>query len=275
MAITSEAVRACEAILNTELEYNRAHSIWPSVNRVMEVMLTRRGELTDAYEELYSSLSQHPHALRSFLDIVAGSPRFWGPERIMETREARKELTEINVRIAEAAEALSTLLARRNEIKEVSGFSCDTFYHVLDPIKVAAEEDCNHLFEWHIQEPLDALKYQYDLKYWPNLSSVIEAIGIDAEAAEINAGDTVTASATSSSRPGLSDFLRALLAQVEENLTSEGGHIPLTFRISDTTLASLVNCVLELKVEEIIDAAYVKRFRQGERQRKKRLDISN
>lgn len=82
MANTSEAVRACEEILKSEIEYNRAHNIWPSVNRIMEVMLARRGELVDAYEELYNSLSKRPRALRSLLEIVAASPRFWGPERI-------------------------------------------------------------------------------------------------------------------------------------------------------------------------------------------------
>ena len=274
MANTSEAVRACEEILKTELEYNRAHNIWPSVNRIMEVMLARRGELVDAYEELYSSLSKQPRALRSLLEIVAASPRFWGPERISEAREARKELTAVNARIAEAAQSLSALLERRAQIQETSGFSCDTFHHVLDPIKAAAEEDCNHLFEWHVQEPLDALRYQYDNKYWPDLSAVVEAIGVDAEHAEVYAHDVATASATSSARPGLSDFFRALLAHIEENLVSEGGLIPTDFRISDGTLASLINCVLELEVEDMIDAAYVKRFRQGERKRGRLQELS-
>lgn len=270
MANTSEAVRACEAILLTELEYNRARNIWPSVNRIMEVMLARRGELLEAYEELHASLSQHPHALRSFLDIVAGSPRFWGPERIMEARGARKELMEVNARIAVAAETLSALIARRSELLEASGFSCDTFHHVLDPIKAAAKESENHLFEWHILKKIDALTYQYDGKYWPALSAVVDAIGADASAAEVYARDAVTASATSSARPGLYDFLRALLAQIKENSVGSGGFIPKTFRITDGTLASLVNCVLELKMEDLIDATYIKRFRQAERNRNKK-----
>lgn len=115
------------------------------------------------------------------------------------------------------------------------------------------------------------MRYQYDNKYWPDLNAVVEAIGVDAENAEVYAHDVATASATSSARPGLSDFFRALLAHIEENLVSEGGLIPTDFRISDGTLASLVNCVLELEVEDMIDAAYVKRFRQGERKREKKI----
>lgn len=267
MGTPSQAVQVCEAILRTELEYNQAHKIWPSVNRVIELMLARRNELSDAYEELHASLSRRHRALEAFFDVFASTPMAWSPEKLNKARQARKELTDINTRIAAVADDLAELLARRDEIKEASSFSCDTFYHALDPIEAAAESEANHLFEWHVKEHLDSLQGQYDLKYWPTLSAVVQAIGEDAQNAEVYAQDPATASATESRRPGLSDFLKAYFARIKDNSISAHGFIPNDFSVSDNALASLVNCALNLDADKLIDGDFVKRFRQRERER--------
>ncbi|HGM4333458.1 TPA: hypothetical protein ACKPFO_005479, partial [Pseudomonas aeruginosa] len=126
MGTPSQAVQVCEAILRSELEYNQAHKIWPSVNRVIELMLARRNELSDAYEELHASLSHRHRALEAFFDVFASTPMAWSPEKLNKARQARKELTDINTRIAAVADDLAELLARRDKIKEASSFSCDT-----------------------------------------------------------------------------------------------------------------------------------------------------
>lgn len=267
MSTPSQAVQVCEAILRSDLEYNQAHKIWPSVNCVIELMLARRNELSEAYEEVHASLAHRHRALESFFDIFTSTPMAWSPEKLNKARQARKELTDINVRIAAVAEGLAELLARRDEIKEYSSFSCDTFYHPLDAVEVAAESEEIHLFEWHVKERLDALKGQYDLKYWPPLSAVVQAIGEDARNAEVYARDPATASATESRRPGLSDFLKAFFARMKDNSVSAHGFIPNNFCVSDNTLASLVNCALNLDSDKLIDGDFVKRFRQRERER--------
>ncbi|WP_421682130.1 hypothetical protein HKW98_13690 [Stutzerimonas urumqiensis] len=267
MGTPSQAVQVCEAILRSDLEYNQAHKILPSVNRVIERMLARRNELSDAYEELHASLSHRHRALEAFFDVFTSTPMAWSPEKMSKARHARKELIDINTRIAAVAEDLAQLLTRRDEIKETSGFSCETFYHALDALELAAESEGNYLFEWHVKEGLDALRYQYDLKYWPPLSAVVEAIGEDARNAEVHAQDPATASATESRRPGLSDFLKAYFTRVKDYSISAHGFIPNDFSVSDNTLASLVNCALDLDVDKLIDSDFVKRFRQRERER--------
>lgn len=262
MGTPSQAVQVCEAILRSDLKYNQEHNIWPSVNRVIERMLARRIELNDAYEELHASLAHHHRGLESFFDVFTSTPVAWSPEKINKARQARKELADLNSRIAALADDLAQLLTRRDEIKETSGFSCETVHHLLDVVEHAAESEGNYLFEWHVKEGLDALKYQYDMKYWPPLSAVVQAIGEDAQSAEIYARDTATASATESRRPGLSDFLKAFSARIEDNSV-----IPDNFSLSDNTLASLVNCVLDLDADKLIDGDFVKRFRQRERER--------
>ena len=268
MGTPSQAVKVCEAILRSDLEYNQAHKIWPSVNRVIELMLARRNELVDAYEELHASLAPHHRALESFFDVFTSTPMAWSPEKLNNARKARKELSDINTRIAAAAEDLSELLARRDEIKEVSSFSCDTFYHSLDAVEVAAESEENYLFEWHVKKRLDALRGQYDLKYWPSLGTVVKAIGENARNADVYARDPATASATESRRPGLSDFLKAYFARIIDNSMGAHGFIPNNFSVSDSTLASLVNCALDLDADKLIDGDFVKRFRQRGRERR-------
>lgn len=235
--VRAQAIQGCEAILRKEMEYNIAHKIWPSVNRIVERMLARRVELMDAYEEIYSSLARRPRALTAFWDIFVHTPVAWSPERIR--------------------------AARRAELDERAVFSSGTSHHVLDLISQASEH--NHLHEFHVKEELDSLRYTYGLDYWPTLSLLVEAIGLDAENAEVVANDPATAAATESRKPGLSDYVKAVLVRIEENTVSSHGLLPDNFALSDGALASLVSCALDLDADEIVDASFIKRFRQRQR----------
>jgi len=42
--------------------------------------------------------------------------------------------------------------------------------------------------------------------------------------------------------------------------------IPAELKLTDATLASLANCVLDLGPDELVDSGYVKRFRQRQRE---------
>lgn len=265
--VPSHAVRSCEAVLREDMEYNLAHKIWPSVNRVIERMLSRSVELHDAYAEIHKALDHHPRALKGFFDVFLYTPVAWSPEKIREARIARKELIDVNEQISLVASQLAGLLTRRDELKEYSSFSCDTHYHVLDVMAEASEH--NYLFESHVKEHLDEVQYQYDLKYWPSLSAFVEVIGINADGTEVVANDPATAAATEGRRSGLADFLKAFAARVSDNTVKHQGFIPNDFKLSDNALASLVNCSLNLDVDDLIDASFIKRFRQRQRQSSK------
>lgn len=53
---------------------------------------------------------------------------------------------------------------------------------------------------------------------------------------------------------------------MKENSVREHGFIPNNFSVSDNTLASLINCALDLDADKLIDGGFVKRFRQRERE---------
>jgi hypothetical protein len=80
----------------------------------------------------------------------------------------------------------------------------------------------------------------------------------DAERAEVTAYDEATAVATESPKSGRSDFVKAFLARIDDNRVRECGFIPNSFALSDGAMASLVNCGLDLKVDELVNADFIK-----------------
>ncbi|WP_122550239.1 hypothetical protein [Pseudomonas viridiflava] len=260
------AIGICESVLREDYQYNAERGILRSTNRLIESLLGRTHELADAYIELGDGLAAEPRALKSFFEMYTAVIQSWNPKKIKQAREDREELTELNMQIAKASEILSNLLSRRTEVKERSGFTCDTYYHIMDVVEGASEG--NGLFGSHLKEKLGGLTYQYDLKYWPAINNVVEQIGIDAAKAVTVARDSSARAATEARRPGLADFLKAFEAGLERNGVGNNGFIPDEFSLADSSVASLVNCGLELEADRLIDATFVKRYRQRERERK-------
>lgn len=94
----------------------------------------------------------------------------------------------------------------------------------------------------------------------------MDVLAVDADAAEVVASDPLTAVATAAPRPSKADYFKALFAAVHQNTgTDRGQALPDGFKLTDATLATLANCALDLPVEEMVDAAYVKRLRQRSR----------
>ncbi|MGE8189503.1 hypothetical protein [Pseudomonas sp. NPDC086278] len=260
------AIESCESILRKEYQYNKEKEIWSTINKRIEGLLARTNELADVYVELRGSLGEDYRALKSFFDVLNLTVYSWNPGKIKDARQDREQLTDLNIRIVEAAKLLSDLISRRTEVQEISSFRSDTYYHVIDVVRDAAES--NGLFSSHVEGKLENLTYQYDLKYWPSISEVVSAIGANAQAATTVARSPAASAATDARRPGLSDFLRAFEAALDENRVRRHGFIPNKFSVSNNSTASLINCALELEVDDLIDGSFVKRFRQRERERK-------
>lgn len=254
----------CEDILKAGKQYNIEHGIWPSENAIVDRLLGRRVELTDAYEELHKKLHRHPPALKVFLDLLVSTVAGWSPDEISKSRAAREKLGSLNEGIARTAAALANLLDERSELHNASGFTSDTHYHVCKVLEAASEG--NYRFQSFILKPLRALSGQYDLKYWPSLSDFLRVIASDAENADTQATDTLTAAATVAARSSQADFFKALFVAIAEESAESYGQLPRGFRATDSTLASLVNCALDLGPDELVDGPYVKRLRQRERE---------
>lgn len=266
------ATQICEDILRHTIHYNIEHKILPSEIAVAEMLLDRSIELSGAYAEIQEKLGHHPHAVEILLATLLSTAAFWKPSDVSEAREGRKRLAKVNEDIAFHAGQLRELFEERDQLHNHSRFASDTHYHVCDVIEAAAEH--NFRFRMDVQEKLKALHYQYDLKYWPSLSDFMGVLEIDAHNAEIDATDPLTAAATSGSRSGRSDFLKALYAAIEENSGENFGQIPREFHLTDASIASLATCALGLDPDRPIDGPGVKRFRQRVRATAKGLGNS-
>ncbi|MGE4404931.1 hypothetical protein [Pseudomonas sp.] len=182
---------------------------------------------------------------------------------MQEARAARSDLANVNQQIARKAAELAMLLEQRSDLHDTSGFSSDTHYHVCNVIEAASRH--NYLFKSYVQEKLNALCSQFDLKYWPSLGEFLQELAADAEKAVTEATDPLTAAATSGTRPSKADFFKALFVSIEENSAKSYGQLPRGFKLTDRTLASLANCALDLGPDDLVDDAYMKRLRQRER----------
>ena len=255
----------CEAAIREKQAYNRDHKIFPGMNEVGDRLLRRRPEMRDAYAELCRKLGSDEVALKVFFDLLLGTADIWCPEQVADARMARDRLKAVNEEIKRQANALVRLLEERDSLHGRSGFSADTHYHPLDLIEQAAAK--NFLHGSFVKDDLVKLRRRYDLKYWPSISGCMQALACDAAQAAVRAHDPITAAATSGARNSLADFLRTLFAAIEQNSHEDGGFLPRDFRLTDATLASFMNCALDLGPDNMIDAEYVKRMRQRERER--------
>lgn len=256
---------ACQALLQLERQDRIDKEIWPSEVVIIDRLLDRELELGDAYEEVSAKLGADRAAMMTFFDRLLGVAAFWSPQANAEARQGRDRLSEVNRQISAVAAQLAELLDERDELKNLSGFSCETHYHPIEVIHAASER--NYSYQSWVKKKLDALTGQFDLKYWPSLSECMRVIAFDAAKAEPQPHDPITDAGTSGTKPSLADTFKAFFAAMDEERRRKFGHLPDDFELTDRSVASLLSCALGLGPDEVKDAAYVKRLRQRERAR--------
>lgn len=255
--------------LREQVRYNIEHDILPSENAVAGRMLSRGDELTDVYDEIHTKLRRDTIAMKVFANCVLSAGAFWSPEQIAKDRSDRTNLITLNRMIADRAHELADLLIQRDDLHNHSGFSSGTHYDIVEVIDQACSG--NGRYESYVKEPLAQLGAQFDMKYWPMLDEVVRVIATDADQAKITASDPLTEGATQSKRPSTADFTRALQAAIEESRGSWLGAIPVDFTLTDQSMATLINILIDLPVEKMVDYTHVK----NSRSKHKKLKVKN
>ncbi|MCD0256828.1 hypothetical protein JWH11_01250 [Xanthomonas melonis] len=255
----------CEEFLQEQIRRNEVERIVPSESKVARTMLSRGLELRSVYQELEQSLGFDGVEWKVFLEFcVLATGAHWTPEKNIADRSARKRLDKVNEAIAGLADQLAELLEERDEINNRGPFSSDTLYHPVDVIDRASER--NGHYQSYLKERLENL-CQFDLKYWPSLSEMVRVIATDAEIANVQSHDSRSAAMSQTSRPSVADFVRAIEEGIAENQHCGLGGLPASFRLSDESIAALVNVLLNLPPESAKDAKYVKNIRERDRRR--------
>ncbi|WP_279722760.1 hypothetical protein [Acinetobacter baumannii] len=178
-------------------------------------MLERKVELRHAYSELYLKLGNYHQALRSFLELLVEITSMHNPEKAKRSRDAEKQLNEVNRQIAAKANELVDLLEPRSELINTSDFMTPTHYHIGNVIREASQS--NPYFRSHLQAELKLLQGRFDFKYWPQLHELIRVIAEDTRVALPIAIDSVTEAATSGDRASIADYFSALFEAIECN----------------------------------------------------------
>ncbi|NIK31045.1 hypothetical protein FHY15_000141 [Xanthomonas arboricola] len=250
----------CEMHLRGHIRHNAEHAILPTESGVAEHLLSRGRELSPVYEEIFQKLPEHGIAWKTFLDCcVLATAAYWTPEKGREDRASREQLKEANARIADLASQLSGLLEQRERLENSSAFSGSTHYHICEVIEEANAD--NRFDRTRLTKPLENLCHQFDLKYWPSLAKIVATIGHDAETAQVAADDPRTAALCGSKRPSKADLIRAIQAGIKDNQHGGLGGLPLSFKLSDGSLATLGNVLLDLPAESLMSVEYVKNIR--------------
>ncbi|MEO1326517.1 MAG: hypothetical protein AAFV47_07620 [Pseudomonadota bacterium] len=262
MHIDTDPVQFCEQRLQAERAYNVEHNIWPSVNRIIDRVLRRTGEMAPVYREICGTLT--PDAVRRLLTVLIEIPAIWNQDYIQRARAAFRRHRELQERVETLSCELAECLREQGELNNTSGYSTCEYVDIVDAIDQAAVH--NGHYTSFVQEKLKSLQYQFDDKYWPDLSDIVEVIGISALNATVVPTDSITEAATSSPRPSLADSCRAVMEAVERAKGPSMHDLPSFFRLSDASIATVVNVTTDLGVDDLIDAAYIKRLRQRDRE---------
>ncbi|HFK2927228.1 TPA: hypothetical protein ACGY8I_004474 [Aeromonas hydrophila] len=260
----SEAVAMCEGMLRKEIEYNEEHNIYPSINATVRVLLRQSRTMAPVYEELCDLLPQERY-VTSFLDALISAFTFWDEDDMRKAREERDRLVQINEDISDLATRLADLLREREDICNRAGFGCERETGLAALFDRAGEH--NPLYTLYPQDEFLRLAHRYEHKYWPSIEDLLNELASDAEQSEVYAHDAETEAGTSSRKPSQYDVLRAFQAKLDEYAL--GGALPSNLRLSDSAMATILNCITELDADSLVTAEYIKSFRQKERARAK------
>jgi hypothetical protein len=255
---TNAAVELCERVLLDDIRYNEEHSILARRNSVARRLLGRRVELVEAYTDLVTRL-RYERPIAVVLDQILVAATYWNKDETTKMRLARADLEQVNRRISRTADELADLLEQRTHLHNHSEFSSETYYHPIDLMEVAAKG--NGLYGSFLKDKLDALRYQFDLKYWPSLSTMTRALAADARGAVVSVTDEMTEAATTGKRASDTDFFRAFYVGLEHCKTALGGLVPDDYEMVDRTLAALATCALGKDPDEPFTSDYVKQCR--------------
>ena len=100
-----------------------------------------------------------------------------------------------------------------------------------------------------------------EFKYWPTLDEIIGEIGKEAVAVKTYTRDNNLRPETVGQRYSNTLFWKALHNEIDEGKKAYINRIPPSFNMTNQALATLTNCLLELREDEWATAATVNSFK--------------
>ncbi|MEE2001413.1 hypothetical protein QWY20_08100 [Alkalimonas sp. MEB108] len=264
----------CRAFIQRELNDYREKKIhmphWP----VMERMIDRADELKLPFEEIiasfgYSDCLSEPignSAVWLILEHIWLSSDFQKAQ-ITDSRAALKEILGLQSDIVTLARKLAEKLRRQSEIYESSGFTRADYQGIGELIDQASSD--NHLYKLYIQPELSRLTGQFDLKYWPTRSDLVEAIATFEEAQPEPKHYDLPEQVIQGRASDIKDFVLAF----DGKFDAIDNDLPRDFEFSHNALADIMNIVLDVPYDQMVTGDAVRNTRH--KNKKSLVKLSN
>lgn len=252
----------CYQYLIAERKNFIKNEIWPGKVTIINRMLDENLNMSFVYREILDK-TQHSHQCESVLSVIINAGFQWSREATGDLRRQKKALATLNHQISEVSRTLASLLDQRSEIANSSGVVCESFDCITEAIAAASED--NHFYHSNVEIPLRQLSDRFDLKHWPSIADVARAISDNSNNMDTYVRDSSSAAAIDSLKHTTYDYFRGILSELGEAKKGVTFPIPRDFSFTDTSLATIANCSMEL--EEEVVGGYVKRFRQSMREK--------
>ncbi|EPK3284946.1 hypothetical protein [Serratia marcescens] len=256
-------VRTAADVLNTLKAYrDELHEQalrkprWPLLDR----LISRETEMTPVWNEI----ARHALTLqqsRNLLEQLFFAGAYGTQVENKRLKDDYAKLSHLNAGIATKAAELARMLTEREDILNRNAFCIERTTHLVDLIDTASGQ--NGHYHSHLRKPLDALRCQYDGKYWPSLQQILEVAACETPVAGfLDRSDEAVVHARGAAVP---DFLRRLFYAIHSIRVSDGDlrteHIflPADFRLTDASLATLATVSLDLEEPASVDSVKMRR----------------
>lgn len=252
----SDSKELCESVLIEIKEGYEQKNILISEVKVIQEILISGDQLNDAYLDLSQSTDCQRKVINCFFDCLLYVAAFRNPKKAKSARDARNKLAQINEQISTLCNQLASLIDEKSDIQNYSGFSDNSCSDIIELMNDASKN--NGHYQSFVREDLLALRKNFDLKYWPTFSDILNVLAEQTHLAEVYSTDKHTEISTRSSRPSKADFFDVLITHIEETKNDIHSKLPINFQIKDKSIASFGNVVLNLNPNNLVDSQYIK-----------------
>lgn len=235
--------RTADEVLNTLKAYRddlhedklrKPH--WPLLDR----LISREMEMMPVWENIARQRLSWQQCY-TLLEQIFFAGAYGTKERNSRLKADYRRLTELNEKIAAQAATLSVLLTEQDQILNRNAFLLERTTHIVDLIEAASEQ--NGHYGSFLREPLDALRSQYDGKYWPSFEKILDVTAREIPEAEfLHRSQEAIVDGRGEAVP---DYLRELFDCIEKARSCDW-KLPAGFTLTDASLAVLVTVSLDI-----------------------------
>lgn len=238
----------CEEFTRKELNDLQDQQIWPSWWPVMSRILDRSHELEPVYAELCSAFGcslEGNIPFRLTMEAIWHSKKAFSPDTIAHKKAVHAELIQLHEDIPTLSRKLAEAISRQKELAEPEDFDLGEYFSFVDIIHTANE--ANGHYNSYLRPQLEELEGQFDGKYWPDLARFIVSVG----QTEADRPKPISASLPETVIKSRANRFKNYVLSLDDDIEN-CRQIPTRFQLSNTSMATIANVVLDLSVGELI-----------------------